>query len=147
MGSKKRILKKRDALGRRSDKVKRREREKMLKLLKAGYSVEEIANKLDRDPRTVRKYLAISEVEGKVPKEIKLPKGFRVLEVFDTPDGFKILKIQGANGKVFTIHKAPPWFRYEEWELVTRGEYGDTVIVDLKKVPRRRDFYRRNEVV
>ena len=55
---------KRDTLGRRTDKVKPRERSKMERLRNQGLADVEIGQKLTRDPRTVRKQLNLVEQVG-----------------------------------------------------------------------------------
>lgn len=50
---------KRDSLGRRKDRVSRREAEQIGKLHAAGLAPQEIAKKLGRDPRSVKKALGV----------------------------------------------------------------------------------------
>jgi hypothetical protein len=55
---------KRDTKGRRTDKVKRRERSEMERLRNQGLTDVEIGSKLTRDPRTVRTQLNLAEQAG-----------------------------------------------------------------------------------
>jgi len=63
--------KRRDALGRRTDRVKGRERSKMERLQDQGLTVPEIASRLGRDPRTVRAKLPIVEDVGSLEIRIR----------------------------------------------------------------------------
>ena len=77
-------MKKWDSLGRRTDRVMRRERNRMVRLFeKEGFSVQEIADELDRVPWTVWRHLGISGVlgePGNEPPELRAHRD-RLLEV------------------------------------------------------------------
>lgn len=64
---------KRDNLGRRTDRVKKREEAAMLRLQLSGLTPEEIAVRLDRKAETVKRHLAVKSMErtaqqGKIPQ-------------------------------------------------------------------------------